>query len=104
MRKTTALLLVLVGSTLAADQLPSRNAASIRDLNESLIAIADKLTPTVVTVFTEGYQPIAADPSGQAGFGLRHGSGSGVIVTENGYIVTNAHVVVGATRVYVQMS
>lgn len=104
MKKTTALLLVLVGSTLAADQLPSRNASSIRGLNESLIAIAEKLTPAVVTVFTEGYHPVAADPSGQAGFGLRHGSGSGVIVTENGYIVTNAHVVAGTTRVYVQLS
>jgi serine protease Do len=104
MKRTTALFLILCGSMLAADPVPSRGAGSIQALNMSLTGIVEKLTPAVVMVSTEGYQPVAANPTGETGFGLRHSSGSGVIVTEDGYIVTNAHVVAGTTRLYVQLS
>ena len=55
-------------------------------------------------VTAEGYQQVAGDPAGVAPFGLRRAAGSGVIVSSNGYIVTNAHVVAGATRIQVQLS
>jgi S1-C subfamily serine protease len=47
---------------------------------------------------------VAYNPAGVTSFGLRRTGGSGVIVSTDGYIVTNAHVIAGATRIQVQLS
>ena len=47
---------------------------------------------------------MADSPAGVTAFGLRRASGSGVILSADGYIVTNAHVIAGATRIQVQLS
>jgi S1-C subfamily serine protease len=47
---------------------------------------------------------VTYNPPGVTSFGLRRAGGSGVIVSADGYIVTNAHVVTGATRIHVQLS
>jgi serine protease Do len=66
------------------------------------------VAPAVVTVQTEVVQRVASDPFEQF-FGGRTserssaGIGSGFIVRANGVIVTNAHVVSGATTVSVAM-
>lgn len=101
--KKSLLLILVFGSVLTADEFPSRSA-SARGLSEALVGIAQKLTPSVVMVTTEGYQLISDSPAGAGGFGLRRASGSGVILTAGGYIVTNAHVVAGMTRIQVQLS
>jgi len=104
MKTTNVLLVILFSSVLAADEVPSRSALSVRGLNETLVGIAEKRTPAVVMVATEGYQPVADNPAGAVSFGLRQSSGSGVVVSQDGYIVTNAHVVAGMTRIQVQFS
>jgi serine protease Do len=104
MKTTNALLVILFGSVLAADEVPLRSALSARGLNETLVGIAEKLTPAVVMVATEGYRPVADYAAGPAAFGLRQSGGSGVVVSPDGYIVTNAHVVAGMKRIQVQLS
>ena len=52
-----------------------------------------------------GYGPINSPSSGEAGLiiGRQRTVGSGVIISEEGYIATNAHVVSGAQRVQVAL-
>ncbi len=79
--------------------------------------IAERVTPAVVTIFVERTIPEHSREGGglppafedffrqqqQAPQRVR-GSGSGFIVSEDGYIVTNNHVVEGADQIKIQLS
>ncbi len=60
-------------------------------LNKAFEIVANKLRPAVVN--------IQAESSGVVG----HSQGSGVIIDERGYILTNAHVIAGADTVIVRL-
>ena len=53
-------------------------------------------------MLTTAYMP--GEPPARTPLSTQHGSGSGVLVSEDGYIVTNAHVVAGARRVQVVLA
>jgi serine protease Do len=69
----------------------------------------ERVAPAVVTVQTESVERVQGDPFEFffGGGGTRErtsaGIGSGFIVRPDGQIITNAHVVAGATRVFVAM-
>jgi serine protease Do len=75
-----------VASTALAELKPRLN-----DLELASRLVAKRVEPSVVSIFRPG------------GLG-REGQGSGVIVDEQGYIVTNYHVVSGAEVIEVQLS
>jgi serine protease Do len=60
--------------------------------------------PSVVRVTSVGYRQLEEEESEEPGIAARQqSSGSGVVIDPDGYIVTNAHVVIGAQRVQVSL-
>jgi serine protease Do len=94
------------------------NVPSLADLNEAFVSIADHVNPSVVTIITtkvvkiRGNQmfPGFDDDFFSRFFGIppemeQRGTalGSGVIVDEKGYIMTNNHVVEQGTEILVRL-
>jgi serine protease Do len=84
---------------------PSTVSASRRTAITDAVA---RVAPSVVTVQTEVVERVPADVfeqffGGRSGQRVAAGLGSGFIVRPDGAIVTNAHVVAGATRIQVAM-
>ena len=79
---------------------PSGNATSTSSSTGSLADVASAVSPSVVVVTTE---QIVTDNYFWGGQQVLSGAGSGVILTTDGYIVTNYHVVEGAQQVTVTL-
>jgi serine protease Do len=74
------------------------------DLDGSIEALVRIVDSSVVQVFTSGLAPGQGVVRGQAELVTPvRASGSGVVVDTTGYIVTNAHVVRGASRINVEV-
>lgn len=124
-----AAILVLLGFNLATNNnamsLPeydtevtaseNRSVATLKDINDAIVDIAEKSNPSVVTITTEKVQEVrVVDPFSQF-FGMpnrgqgrtdervRRGLGSGVIVDESGYIITNNHVIENTDEIKVRL-
>ncbi len=66
--------------------------------SRAVIGAVDKVGPAVVNLeVRQGPRRRPSDGQGRE----RHGSGSGFVFTEDGFILTNSHVVHGATRIEV---
>jgi serine protease Do len=102
MRKP-ALLALLLMAPLHAQTV--RKTDVLHELNDSLEALSGKVSRSVVQVFSTGYS-FNEESNGEnaALFSKQHSSGSAVIFSTDGYLVTNNHVVQGAERVRVQLS
>lgn len=65
---------------------------------ENISNVVDKVGPSVVSIVT------TSRASTYYGAGEQQGAGTGIIVSKNGYILTNKHVVDGANKVQVILS
>ena len=91
--------LLLSACTDAALQSTSPSTSPLPPLDpgrEPFAAVAERVLPSVVNVTTNVYQ---ASPTGQPEQGK--GVGTGFVVRANGVVVTNCHVVQGASRISV---
>lgn len=106
-------LLASVSLPLQATAQPARESpvTAAMGLSDAMATVAARVTPAVVAIFVEVVErPNAMLQEMQGFWGLpqggtrrRAGSGSGVIVRSDGVIVTNNHVVDGATRIRVRL-
>ena len=98
-------------ATTDVQQSEQKTAPSLQDFNNAIVNIADETNPTVVTVTVS--QTVEARPNPFAQFFgnrpdeprefQRRGLGSGVIVSKEGYILTNHHVIEGADEVEIKL-
>ena len=116
-RTLFALTAIAIISACKGDTLPSAQATQVSETQTAQIsgqrrtaitsAVA-RVSPSVVTVQTEVVEAVPADFyeqffGGRSGRRSAAGLGSGFIVREDGVIVTNAHVVAGATKISVAL-
>ena len=111
----------------APPPLTDQSVSALTSLDQAMEAVAARVTPAVVNIAVtsrsteqetsenqlQGLPPGFAQFFGQGGgiFGggqpaqpqIQHGIGSGVIISPDGYIVTNNHVVDGATQIRVTL-
>lgn len=79
---------------------------SLRALSDSFETLAARVRPAVVQIFSTGYarpQQSDDDSSNTAMLSKQTSTGSGVILTADGYIVTNNHVVDNARKIEVKL-
>src|SRR5690349_20946817 len=80
---------------------PASDGALLDAYSNAVIAAADKVSPSVVNIeIRRRDERRAASPDAPE----RGGSGSGFIFTPDGFILTNSHVVDGASRIDVTLS
>src|SRR5262245_28843073 len=78
--------------------------AALTEFDGSVESLVRTVDPTVVQIFVSGLAPREGVVGGQADLVTAvRASGSGVIVDAAGFIVTNAHVVRGASRIRVEV-
>src|SRR5512142_2428177 len=79
-------------------------ALTLNELSVRLEELVSRIHPAVVQIYSTGY--VTADDADSAKtaavLSKQRSTGSGIVISADGYIVTNAHVVRGARRIQVR--
>src|SRR5262252_230188 len=106
--KTAALVLLALSALFfvkaAQAQSRSRNAITLKDLSDSLQQLSSRIFPSVVQITATGYGLDSAQHTGNNVLSRERRTGSGVVVSVDGDIMTNAHVIAGARTIRVKVN
>ncbi|NNG17437.1 MAG: PDZ domain-containing protein [Gemmatimonadales bacterium] len=94
----------LLVSPVAAQVGGAAPSASLGQLSEAFEELTARVSPAVVQIFTAAYGPLTSGEGAGGVIGRQRRGGSGVLLSSDGYIVTNAHVVEGARRLQILLS
>jgi serine protease Do len=76
---------------------------SLQQLSASMELLSKRVSPSVVQIFSTGYNLDTDHEHNSNLFSRRSSSGSGIIIPSDGWIVTNAHVVQGSRSIRVRL-
>jgi serine protease Do len=76
-----------------------RNLAALNEFSAAMQDLSRQVGPSVVQVVVRGYALVPG--AGEGIMASQRGSGSGIVLDPNGFILTNGHVVQGAQKVKV---
>lgn len=96
----TLLVLSFLLVPLEATFCQQKSVSDLSRLSQSLVDLSERVSPAVVRILVTNYGALGARSVGGQ-FGKKQSGGSGAILDPQGYIITNAHVVAGATRIQV---
>src|SRR4029077_1325142 len=98
-------LLSQLGAQTTAAGVASGSSTVLRDLSAGLDQLSRNADRCVVQIFATSYALNEDGVSSKINLLARQrSSGSGVVLSEDGFIITNSHVVQGAKRVQVQFT
>src|SRR5262245_28550073 len=106
--KTAALVLLaltaLVFITPAQAQSRGRKAIPLAELSDSLQQLSSRIFPSVVQITATGYSLNSAQHTQTNVLSRERSTGTGVVVSADGDIMTNAHVIAGARTIRVKVN
>ncbi|OGL59682.1 MAG: hypothetical protein A3J27_04170 [Candidatus Tectomicrobia bacterium RIFCSPLOWO2_12_FULL_69_37] len=104
------LLFVLLPFLAAAAPSPDADITLLRRMEEVFASVAERVKPTVVSIRSERLRAAPGRPEGEGGETPPHpeiprfATGSGIVISPDGYILTNNHVVAEADSLIVRLS
>lgn len=88
----------------AAPDVDTEAAAKARDIGDAFVSVAERVSSAVVALRVQQKQQVAPGfPFGRPRSRIRRGNGSGVLIRNDGYLLTNEHVVHEATHIEVEL-
>lgn len=112
MQRHIPALVLLAAPLVVFGQQPQQAQQPVNPLegfSRSLETLTGKVRQSVVQIFSTGYAPAGEEGSSTGGtstalIAKQRGTGTGVILSGDGYILTNAHVVRGARKIQVKLA